>query len=75
MSQLVATPRGELHTVAELHAKVRFCLLRGLPVRLAAISERFSSSSLPPSFARGRRTATFPARGTASRGTPLFFLR
>jgi hypothetical protein len=33
------------------------------PVLLAEIPERFSSSSLPPSFARGRCTTDFlPAR-------------
>jgi hypothetical protein len=34
-------------------------LLCGLPVRLAAIPARFSSSSLPPSFATERRTTAF----------------
>jgi hypothetical protein len=33
------------------------CLLRSLPGSLAEIPERFSSSSLPPSFAQGRCVA------------------
>jgi len=40
----------------------RFLLLCGLPGFLAAIFGRFSSSSLPPSFARGRRTTVFIAQ-------------
>jgi hypothetical protein len=43
-------------------------LLCGLPASLAAIPGRFLSSLLPPSFAPGRRTAAFPATGTATRG-------
>ncbi len=43
-------------------------LLCGRPASLAAISARFSSSSLPPSFAPGRRTAAFTAPGTAPSG-------
>jgi hypothetical protein len=43
-------------------------LLCGLPARLAAIPARLSSSSLPPSFAPGRRTAAFAAPGTAPCG-------
>lgn len=34
----------------------------------AAIPERFSSSSLPPSFAQGRRTTAFIPQGTAAGG-------
>jgi hypothetical protein len=48
-------------------------LLCGLPTRLAAISARFSSSSLPPSFAPGRRTAAFIDTGTALRGARFYF--
>ena len=48
------------------------CLLRSLPVQLAEILERFSSSSLPPSFALGRCVAFFMTRGTAESGTPFF---
>ncbi|MCW7536649.1 hypothetical protein OOT46_02100 [Aquabacterium sp. A7-Y] len=42
-------------------------LLRSLPARLVEILERFSSSSLPPSFAPGRFAAFFfvPGRATA----------
>ncbi len=46
-------------------------LLCGLPANPAAIPRRFSSSSLPPSFAWGRRTTVFLARGTTVRGAPL----
>jgi len=46
------------------------CGLSGPP---AGIPEHLSSSSLPPSFAPGRRTTVFMARGTASRGTPVSF--
>ena len=37
-----------------------------------ASPKRFSSSSLPPSFAPGRCTTVFTARGTAGRGAPSF---
>jgi hypothetical protein len=40
------------------------------PARPAAIPERFSSSSLPPSFAQGRHTAVFLPWGTADGGAP-----
>jgi hypothetical protein len=45
-------------------------LSRGLTETPSAIPERFSSSSLPPSFARGRRATAFLPRRTAARGTP-----
>jgi hypothetical protein len=54
--------------------------LRSLPLRLAAISGRFSSSLLPPSFARGRFATFFslpdpptpfvPRSGVALAGQP-----
>jgi hypothetical protein len=47
-------------------------LLRSLPVDLAAIPERFSSSSLPPSFAPGRRAAVFTPKGIANGDALLF---
>ena len=47
----------------------------GRPVHLAEIPGRFSSSSLPPSFAQGRRTTVFLPRGAARRGAPLRSLR
>ena len=45
-------------------------LLCSLTARLSAISERFSSSSLPPSFAQRRRTTVFLAGGAATAGAP-----
>ncbi len=42
----------------------------GLTGSLSAKPERFSSSSLPPSFAQRRRTTAFLSRRTAPRGTP-----
>ncbi len=42
----------------------------GLTGSLSAKPERFSSSSLPPSFAQRRRTTAFLSRRTASRGAP-----
>lgn len=72
-TQVVATLGRELRTVHEVHGKVWFSLLRSLPAGLAAIPERFSSSSLPPSFAPGRRAAIFSPRGTVRRGTPFVF--
>lgn len=42
----------------------------GLTGSLSAKPERFSSSSLPPSFAQRRRTTVFISRRTAPRGTP-----
>ena len=51
------------------------CLLRSLPVLLDEILERFSSSSLPPSFALGRCVAFFMTRGTARSGTPFLLAR
>ena len=47
------------------------CLLRSLPVLLDEILERFSSSSLPPSFALGRCVAFFLLGGTVSNGAPF----
>ena len=41
----------------------------GRPVTPAEISGPFSSSSLPPSLARGRRTADFSSRGPAACGS------
>ena len=72
-TQVVASSSRELRTVGEVHGKVGFLLLCSRPANLAAILERFSSS-LPPSFARGRRTALFTTRGTAQCGTPFVFL-
>ena len=72
-TQVVATLGRELRTLQGVHGKVWFSLLRSLPAGLAAIPERFSSSSLPPSFAPGRRAAIFSPRGTVRRGTPLVF--
>jgi hypothetical protein len=71
----VATSSWELAQYCQVHAKVTFSLLRSLPVHLAAIPERFSSSSLPPSFAPGRRAAVFTPRGTAAGGAPFFLSR
>ena len=45
------------------------CSLPGDP---AEIRERFSSSSLPPSFAPGRCTTVFTAGGAAQCGAPPF---
>jgi hypothetical protein len=45
-------------------------LLCGLPARLAAILARFSSSSLPPSFAPGRRTTVFLPTGARRKVVP-----
>ena len=42
----------------------------GLTGSLSAKPERFSSSSLPPSFAQRRRPTAFLSRRTAPRGTP-----
>jgi hypothetical protein len=67
-TQAVSTAAPELPHSARVHAKVNFSVLRSLPVPLAAIPERFSSSSLPPSFAQGRRAAFFTPQGTANRG-------
>jgi hypothetical protein len=61
----VATRRAELLHGNPVCVKVQFSLLRSLPVDLAAIPERFSSSSLPPSFAPGRRAAVFTPKGIA----------
>lgn len=47
-------------------------LLCGRPGLLAEIPERFSSSSLPPSFVPGRRTAVFSPRGAACTGSTPF---
>ena len=52
-----------------------FSLSCSRPVLLAEIPERFSSSSLPPSFAPGRCTTVFTPRGAARHGTPLSFLQ
>lgn len=49
---------------------VEVLLSCGLTGLLSAKPERFSSSSLPPSFAQRRRTTAFLSRRTASRGTP-----
>ena len=48
------------------------CLLRSLPGSLAEIPERFSSSSLPPSFAQGRCVAFLYGAGALSTTVPLF---
>ena len=45
------------------------CRPSGFPT---ATPKRFSFSSLPPSFAPGRCTTVFTARGTAGRGAPSF---
>lgn len=45
--------------------------LRSLPACRAAISERFFSSSLPPSFARGRFATLFFAAAATIRGAAL----
>ena len=42
---------------------------------LTEIPGRFSSSSLPPSFAKGRRATVFMPRGAARRGAPVRSLR
>ena len=47
---------------------MRFLLSCGLAVLPSEIPGRLSSSSLPPSFAPGRRTTVFTATGTAERG-------
>ena len=53
------------------HARTsRVFLSCGRPVLPAAIPGRFSSSSLPPSFAQGRRTTGFIPQGTAGSGAP-----
>ncbi len=59
----VATSGMELRHGHPVNVNVQFSLLRSLPVDLAAIPERFSSSSLPPSFALGRRAAVFTPKG------------
>jgi len=46
-------------------------LLHGLPALPVEISERFSSSSLPPSFALGRRAAIFMQRGIVDDDAPF----
>lgn len=46
--------------------------LRSLPARPDAIPERFSSSSLPPSFALGRFAAFFSSGGTVQAVPPFF---
>ena len=66
--------RGRVHDVVGAQRSERkrrqvFLLCRLAP-EAPAIPGRFSSSSLPPSFARGRGTADFPARGTANGGAP-----
>jgi hypothetical protein len=81
----VAPLRALAHTVVELFKGRRrhngvgnsllgltmpVFLLCGLPVRLAAISARFSSSSLPPSFAPGRRTTVFLPTGARRSHAP-----
>lgn len=72
--QAVATSLQELPRIDAVHANVEFSLLRCLPASLVAIPERFSSSSLPPSFAQGRDAAIFTAWGTATCGTPFCWL-
>ena len=49
--------------------------LRSLPGFLAAIPERFSSSSLPPSFAQGRCAVFFMTRGTVEHGALFSWAR
>jgi hypothetical protein len=66
--QLVSPRRSELPPKRLIHPTVTLSVLRSLPVHLAAIPERFSSSSLPPSFASGHRAAVFTPQGTADRG-------
>lgn len=61
------TPVTAGKKVANAAAVLLSCGLTGL---LSAKPERFSSSSLPPSFAQRRRTAVFLSRRTASCGTP-----
>ena len=51
----------------------KFSLLCGRSVSPIASPERLSSSSLPPSFAPGRRTAVFTPTGTAHRGARFHF--
>ena len=53
---------------------VQVFLSCGLSACPSAIPKRLSSSSLPPSFASGHRTAVFMSRGSAHRAAPdLFF--
>jgi hypothetical protein len=66
--QLVSPLCSELPPKRLIHPTVTFSVLRSLPVHLAAIPERFSSSSLPPSFASGHRAAVFTPQGTADSG-------
>lgn len=72
------TQRAELSTAAfvqraspglTLGQVGRVSLSCGQPVRPAAIPRRFSYSSLPPSFAWGRRTTGFLPQGAARIGT------
>ena len=49
----------ELTPDVPLQSRITPFLLRSLPVTLAEIPGRFSSSLLPPSFAPGRCAATF----------------
>ena len=50
----------------------RFLLSCRRTASAAAIPERLSSSSLPPSFAPGRCATVFTPRGTAAGGAPSF---
>ena len=60
----------------KLSRAVLVSLSCGRPGLLAEIPGRFSSSSsLPPSFAKGRRTTVFLPRGAAQRGAPSRSLR
>ncbi len=65
----------ELWSTRGVAESVTVSLLCSLTVRLSAISERFSSSSLPPSFAQRRRTTVFLAGGAAGDGAPFLTFR
>jgi hypothetical protein len=68
VTQLVSRQGPELPPSRPVHPTVTLSVLRSLPVHLAAIPERFSSSSLPPSFVPGHRAAVFTPQGTAECG-------
>ena len=72
-ARAVILQRGTGLAYQSLRGRLTDCLLRSLPDLLDEILERFSSSSLPPSFALGRCVAFFMTRGTAQRGTPFPF--
>jgi hypothetical protein len=58
-------PMSVVHSLLEEHTQF---LSRSQHVDVVAIPKRFSSSSLPPSFASGRCVTAFLEQATANRG-------